>query len=44
MLDPTLVLLFIKRSRHEVIEDGLRLIDHILIKLLLLVNIEEVHV
>lgn len=44
MLDPTLVLLFIECSWDEVVEDGLGLVDHILVKLLFLINVKEIHV
>lgn len=44
MFDPTLVLLLVEGSWNKVIEYGLRLVDHILVKLLLLIDVEEIHV
>ena len=44
VLDAFLILQVLEAARHEVVEDSLRLVDHVLVEAVLLVELEEVHV
>lgn len=44
LLDSFLVVEVIEGAGNEVVEDGLGLVDHVVVKLLLLVYVEKVHI